>query len=159
MSKENGNGNGKRTHHNVNPTSVKVGDMMTFIDWGKITGKNYGSTQLDVLNVDTGKGLKIIGTELIVTSFSADQYQEEIKLSKTKVAEILVTCYNRPFTVTFEKQDGTERKLRGRLIQPEPLLGRSMVEDLDEDKKNRVRLVDHRTIKSLIVDGVKYVVK
>jgi len=39
-------------------------------------------------------------------------------------------------------------------------LGRSMVEDLESsDKKNRMRQVDHRTIKWLIVDGVKYVVK
>ena len=58
------------------------------------------------------------------------------------------------------KQDGTERTLRGKLVKPEPLLGRSMVEDLDsDDKKNRLRQVDHRTINWLVVDGVKYTVK
>ena len=40
------------------------------------------------------------------------------------------------------------------------LLGRSLCEDLDlPEGRNRLREVDHRTIKYLIVDGVKYVVK
>ena len=50
--------------------------------------------------------------------------------------------------------------MRGRLITPEPLLGRSMVEDLDlAVTEHRQRLVDHRTIKFLIIEGVKYIVK
>jgi len=34
-----------------------------------------------------------------------------------------------------------------------------MVEDLEVKGVNRLRQVDHRTIKYLIVDGVKYMVK
>jgi len=76
-----------------------------------------------------------------------------------KAAEILVNAYHRPLTVCFVKNDGTERTLRGRLVKPEPLLGRSTVEDLDVTNGNRLRLVDHRTIKWIVVDGTKYTVK
>lgn len=45
------------------------------------------------------------------------------------------------------------------MIRQEAVLGRSMVEDMDTSDKNKIRLVDHRTISYLIVDGVKYKVK
>lgn len=60
---------------------------------------------------------------------------------------------------------GEDRTMRGRLISVEAKLGRSQVIDLDIDKQLkgdwdiRQRQVDHRTIKSLIVNRVKYVVK
>jgi hypothetical protein len=80
-------------------------------------------------------------------------------VTMTRAAEILITSFNRPLTVRFVKKQGGERVLRGRLLRPEPLLGRSYVEDLDAKGDSRIRLVDHRTIKCLIVDGVKYTVK
>ena len=103
-----------------------------------------------------GTEMNINGAELVQVCKSADIFTSEEKVTKTRAAEILTTSYNIPFTVVFEKADGTERTLRGRLIHPEPLLGRSMVYDFDEEG---ARLVDHRTIKSLTVDHVKYTVK
>ena len=75
------------------------------------------------------------------------------------MAELLINARNIPFTVCFEKQNGEERVLRGRLISHEALLGRSSVEDLDLPAGDRTRLVDHRTLKFLILNGVKYVLK
>lgn len=60
---------------------------------------------------------------------------------------------------------GEDRVMRARLLSVEPKLGRSQVVDLDIDKQikgdwdSRNRLVDHRTIKSLIVNRVKFTVK
>lgn len=99
------------------------------------------------------------GQELIDRAFSADQYVTEERVTMTQAAEILISSYNRPLTVCFTKQGGEQRVLRGRLIKPEPLLGRSSVEDLDVKDGHRIRLVDHRTIQYLIVNGKKYVVK
>jgi hypothetical protein len=96
---------------------------------------------------------------LIERGFSADQFQEEVQTTKTRAAEILISSHNRPLTVCFEKSDGSERVLRGKLVTPEPLLGRSMMEDFDIKTGNRLRLVDHRTIRYLIVEGTKYSVK
>lgn len=116
--------------------------------------------RMSVVNADDGSKFDIIGKDLHDKLLSADQFSEEKKVSKTEAAELLVSSYNVPFTVVFTKADKTDRTLRGRLVSPEPLLGRSHVEDLDvEDPKKRLRLVDHREIKSLVVNGVKYVVK
>ena len=138
---------------------VKTGDLMAFVYYGKVKTIAATGSNVIVFDVDNKREMAVQGTELIESSLSADQFQEEEKVSKTRAAEILVNSPNRPLTVCFDKQDGTERTMRGRLVQPEPLLGRSMVEDLDIDGNNRLRQVDHRTIKWLIVDGMKYTVK
>ena len=69
--------------------------------------------------------------------------------SKTKVGQLM---------------KGGLRTLRGRLQKAEPTLGRSNVIDLDVKKEkgtydNRRRLVDHRTIVSIIIGDVLYTVK
>lgn len=145
----------------VKLSDIKQGDLMAFIYYAKVTDKEDGYLQRVSVNGVAGAppAFHVQGKELIENSFSADQFHRTEKLSKTAVAEILTTSYNRPFTVCFDKADGNERTLRGRLVQPEPLLGRSHVEDLDITEGHNLRLVDHRTLKYLIVDGVKYVVK
>lgn len=100
------------------------------------------------------------GQELIERYVSADTYDKEVDVSKTEAAQVLIDASYFPFTVCWTKIDGNDRTLRGRLKRPEPLLGRSMVEDLDVDRdKERTRLVDHRTIKYIIINGTKYNVK
>lgn len=149
----------ERKVNEINPNQVNSNDLMAFTYYAKVE-RNERGTKLHVKDVDNNQQFFVSGEDLIKSAASADQFHEEEKASKTHIAELLVHSGNRPFTVRFEKADGKERTLRGRLIAPEPLLGRSHVEDLDVDKgKNRMRLVDHRTIKHLIVDGVKYTVK
>lgn len=148
--------------YSVKADKVKTGDLMAFIYWTKVRSST-GSGQSQVLEVEdldnNNDPIRVHSQQLIEKSFSADQFEKEEKVTKTQAAEKLVHSINRPFTVSFAKTDGEERVLRGRLVKPEPLLGRSMVEDLDLKGVNRLRQVDHRTINYLIVDGVKYVVK
>lgn len=55
---------------------------------------------------------------------------------------------------------GEERTLVGYLVNSEPKMGRSTVVDLTvPTDKHRLRLVDHRTIKSLVLKNVLYVLK
>jgi hypothetical protein len=146
--------------HRVNPAKVKVGDLMAFVYYGKVKKIEDGGNALLVKGIDRDQSeFTVSGEALIARSHSADQFVEEVQVTKTKAAEILVTSFNRPLTVCFIKQGGQTRVLRGRLLRPEPLLGRSHVEDLDAPARDRIRLVDHRTIKYLIVEGVKYTVK
>jgi len=148
----------ERTIHKVNPVQIKGNDLMAFITYGKVKAVDADGLRLIVTDI-LGKEISIKGKDLIENSLSADQYQEEQKISKTKAEEIFIASGNKPLTVAFLKADGTERVLRGRLIGPGPL-GRSMVEDLDiDDPKDRIRQVDNRNIIFLIVDGIKYVVK
>lgn len=59
-----------------------------------------------------------------------------------------------------EKMAGEERTLVGYTLKLDAAYGRSMVVDLQqEDKSDRVRQVDHRTLNWLIFKNVKYVVK
>lgn len=152
-----------RTVHPVDPAKVKDGDLMAFTYYGTvktISKLMEGGHKLWVEGVAGGPdSFGVNGDKLIGASTSADQYHEEQKITKTAAAELLVSAYNRPFTVCFVKQEGEERVLRGRLVQPEPLLGRSHVEDLDITEGHRLRLVDHRTIKWLVLEGVRYLVK
>ena len=150
----------ERKSHKVVHTQVKKGDLMAFTYWGRIKSIQAGGTSVDVEGLDDQKQFAVHGAELICNSFSADQFHEEEKVTKTRAAELLTTSHNRPLTVKFTKQGGEERVLRGRLLSAEPLLGRSYVEDLDINgpSEKRIRLVDHREIHFIIVDGVKYTV-
>lgn len=139
-------------------SSIKNEDIMAFTYFAKVkktNGKTVFAQDLD----NPSNEFSVNGKELLEGSMSADFFSETEKVNKTRLAELLTYAGCSPFTVCFDKTDGSERILRGRMIAPEPLLGRSKVEDLDVDGKHRMRLVDHRTLKWLIVDCVKYVVK
>jgi len=150
-----------RKLNKVLPNKVAVDDLMAFVNYVKVNQVLANGEELIVTDLDHNtRKIKIAGKDLVENSLSADQFTETVKVTKTEAAEILISLHNRPFTVSFDKADGKERKLRGRLIKHEALLGRSMVEDLDEPAdKNRVRQVDHRTILFIICEGVKYQVK
>jgi hypothetical protein len=70
-----------------------------------------------------------------------------------------MTAHNRPFTVCFDKDNGEERVLRGRLLEPDGRRGRSKVLDLDQPIGRQMRLVDHRTLKWLTINGIKFTAK
>jgi hypothetical protein len=142
-----------RKKHPPTPQTIKSDDLIAIIHYAKVKNAKPDTEEWFVEDVDSP------GKELVARALSADQVVEEVKVTKMQAAEVLIESHNKPFTVNFVKADGNERTLRGRLIRPEPLLGRSMVEDLDEATSNKLRQVDHRTINWLIVEGVKYVVK
>jgi hypothetical protein len=151
----------ERKTNKIESSDIKAGEIISLVYYVKVKSV-ISDSEVHVEDLD-GLGCEIMlrGKELIETATSSDQFKEEEKVGKTRAAEILVHSVNRPFTVSFIKQDGQEKTMRCRLIKPEPLLGRSMVENLDLaiSEKGRLRQVDHRTINWIIVDGVKYTVK
>lgn len=152
----------ERKTHKVEPSKVKAGDLMSFTYYVRV--KSIDSRHNEMMVEDLlfkGPDIQVRGKELIESSYSADQFAEEEKVSMTHCAELLISSHNRPLTVCFDKKDGTERTLRGRFVKHEVMFGRSTCEDFDvpkTDKEDGLRLVDHRTLKYLIVDGVKYTV-
>lgn len=107
-----------------------------------------------------GRSFTVRGPKLIEeTMNSANQYGKEVKVNKTEAANILVNAGDAAFTVEFKKQDGSDRTLVGRLLDTENHMGRSNVEDLQITSGNRLRQVDHRTLKSITIKGVKHTVK
>ena len=136
---------------------IKQGDLILTLSWSKV--KRVHDDELSLVDVDSGMDFQMLGKSLIDACQSADSSDSTVKATKTKLAEVLVSSFNRPITVCFTKADGSERILRGRLVKPEPLLGRSSVEDLELPKGKRLRLVDHRSIKWITVGGVKHTLK
>lgn len=148
---------------------LKVGDRLSRISFMEVTDIAFSGRSIRVKNED-GFEWTIEGG--IVSQECDSLYvDEEVKMSKTGIAEILVSAKDAIIQVCFDKADGTERVLTGYVLGAEPLLGRTVVIDLEKPKKlrktkepgvewdERQRQVDHRTLKWLIYKGVKYKVK
>lgn len=146
---------------------VKTGDIVRFVYYTKVNNINnvFAEPILGCKDLNRGFDFEARGNKLVETVDSADFFTETVKLGRVALADKFVECGDNVFTVVFEKANGTERKLRGYMISKETGLGRSQVIDLDierdhsKDYDNRIRQVDHRTLKSLIFNGVKYVLK
>ena len=99
----------------INPDTIKPGDLMAIVHYVKVKDTNLPSFEINCEDIDLdGHFMKIQGKQILENAFSADQYVEEIKVSKTQAADFLVHSINRPFTVNFTKSDGTDRTLRDR---------------------------------------------
>ena len=142
---------------------MKVGDTVAVITYAKVKDvktDRRGRPVLDVEDIDRGGTLSFAGQEFINTLFSADEFEDEEKLSRTDLALKLQSTGDKPFTVNFDKKDGSNRTLVGRLAGTENIFGRSDVVDLTKPAdSHRIRQVDHRTLQWLIFDGVKYSLK
>jgi len=115
--------------------------------------------QIDCTDLDTGLKFTVSGLRLIDQFIAADLFTKIVKVTRTQLAQHLVSAGVKPFTVGFIKADGSERTLRGKLVDHEDLLGRSMVRDFDITEGDALRQVDHRTIQWLIVGDVRYELK
>jgi hypothetical protein len=97
----------ERKSHKVIPTRVKSGDLMAFVYYVKVKQVDPAVPSLVVEDLDHDRDeFDVSGTRLIASAFSADQFQEEEKVTMTRAAEILIASYNRPLTVCFVKQSG-----------------------------------------------------
>jgi len=137
--------------------NIKKGEILSSTLYMEVLDKDGTSVKVRDSNKNEftvqGKGL------IEKTMNSNTQFDTEEKVSRTQAVEALLTAGDTVFTVEFTKADGSDRVLVGRLINTENHMGRSNVEDLLTTDTHKLRQVDHRTIKSLILRGVKYNVK
>ena len=139
---------------------MKKNDIVSYTSYSKIT--LVGNNNVSVVDLNNGTEYDINGKLLVDQLVSADDFEKTQKCTKTELADKIANVGALPFTVVFEKQHGESRTLRGIMLKVENGLGRSNVIDLDlplADKANRMRQVDHRTLQSLIVNNVKYILK
>lgn len=107
-----------------------------------------------------GATITIAGKDFIEANLkSAAQFSKTEKLGKNALAEKLFTSGDAIMQVKFTKQDGEDRTLVGYFLSQDTNLGRSNMTDLDITKGHNMRQVDHRTLKEVIVNGVRYQVK
>lgn len=111
-------------------------------------------------DIYTGNKYTIFGPTHYNVS-SADTFSRIENSNKTELAKKILDAGNTVFTVEFVKQNGELRTMRGRLVSDDSLMGRALVEDLDipNTSVSNIRQVDLRTLRSLIIHNVKYVVK
>jgi len=142
-------------------TNIKAGDLVSTTRFLKVNRRKTVTDRpvLEVTDVHNGLDFEIRGQDLVNQLDTANDFDTTEQISKTDLAKKLTESYNVVFSVCFDKANGEERILRGRLMKPEPLLGRSHCEDLEIEDGHKLRLVDHRTLKWMIVNGVKYTVK
>ena len=135
----------------------KPGDLIAIVRYAHVTGVAQNG-DVTVKDVDDKSEFSIRGTPIVDSLKSAVIAEKNENVTLTEAATLVSTSFNTPMTVCFEKQEGGERVLVGRLLSTEPLLGRSYFDDLEIADGHRLRQVDHRTIKWAIVNRVKYTV-
>ena len=169
---------------------LKKGDKLSRISFMEVLGSN--SQSVHVRNED---GLEwYIGGSIVEDECYSTHYDSEEKIGKVEIAEILMGAKDAIIQVCFHKQataetikeqleslakmsrtqalkdittllKGAERVMIGQVVGSEPVLGRSILLDLEKKKEikgdwdARTRQVDHRTIKWLVYKNVKYIVK
>jgi len=136
---------------------IKDGEYLSMISYVKV--QKVEADKIKVTNIKQKNEFYVQGRALVEEEFSSASQHDpaaEKKMTATELAERFIHCGDSVFTVVFTKADGTERTLIGHFLHSEPLLGRSYVLDLEVNER---RLVDHRTIRSLVTQNVRYVLK
>ena len=157
----------------------------------EVVGMKFSGQYVKVKNED-GFEWDIAGNIIAKECYST-HVDEEKKISKTAIAEMLMHARDAVVVVNFNKQasadtvhakltdadgkkitkkllgsllKGEERTMTGYVIGAEPVLGRSILLDLEKEKTvdakgwdSRQRQVDHRTINWIVYKNVKYTVK
>lgn len=158
----------------VNPKSIAVVNERGFaseidqdiIEEGMYTANQY-EFEKTVSRTEICEILEQAGNYIFTVNFNKQVREKDLKdkllgaikdqkgnlLSQKEIEKALTK-------VSQEAIQGDERTLIGYLLKLEPKMGRSTVIDLEcPVERNRLRLVDHRTINWLILRNVKYVVK
>jgi hypothetical protein len=145
-----------------NTKQLKVDDHFSCISYLNVT--NVDGSQITVKNHLGGSWL--ISKDLLVRdAWSADHYDQEVKCSMTELSELMDTCYDTIFKVSFKKKvdvhdldkklkeskltdlkklsthilDGESVEITGHLVNSDNKLGRSLVIDLNAPKNNNFR--------------------
>jgi len=174
---------------------LKVGDRLSRISFLEVIGT--GKIDMTIQNED-GMSWRI-SSGIVAKECYSTQYNDKEHVSKTEIAEILMSARDAIVEVNFHKQanaktikdrltelsglteakamkeltsilKGDERTMIGHVVGTEPVLGRSVLIDLEKEKimripkagdewDSRTRQVDHRTINWLVYKNTKYIVK
>lgn len=130
----------------------------TIIENEAYTASQY-SEEKEVSRTEMIEALESAGDSVFTVVFGKKVNQKDIVASLQGLDEIPTkkTDLNK-FAKTLLA--GTERRMVGYLASTEPKMGRSTVVDLEiPADKHQLRLVDHRTVKELILQNVRYVLK
>lgn len=133
---------------------MKKNDIVALFRYAKVKAV-FSPNHILVTDLETGNDFEINGKELVDDLFNATEVKETKVVSRTEAETQLVNVGHQPITVCFTKQGGDERVMKCKRVG-DAHFGRSLVFDFDSGS---MKQVDHRTLKWLVVNGVKYRVK
>lgn len=171
------------TTHRCDPKKVKVGDVYSRHSFGKVKAiDNFnGMMTIENANGDSWN----IGKEVVALEFSfANQFEDEEKISRTRMIEIMIEHPRTAMTINFNKkadpkaaakaleggkgslsQKDWQALVAANQVGPERTMIGYHTCSFDEHQRLRFqesdkgqRLVDPRTLNWMIVDRVKYTV-
>lgn len=133
------------------------------IDNSIVENEMYSASQYTeertVSRTEMVEALEFAGDSIFTVVFDKKTNQKNITAALMGLEELPVkkAAANK---LAKSMMTGQERKLVGYLCSTEPKMGRSIVVDLEIDSdKHNLRLVDHRTVKELILRNTRYVLK
>lgn len=136
---------------------IKTGEVLSSTMYLTVLSKDKDSIKV---KDSFGREFVVKGVDLIEqTMNSASQYSKESTVTRTELANVLIAAGDTVFETKFEKQDGTDRILVGRLVDTENTMGRSNAVDLKIATGHNQRQIDHRTLEYVILKNTKYTVK
>lgn len=171
-----------------NPAQLKVGDRLSRVSYMEVVSKSGSSFRVkneegmtwtiagsilqneayaagqyteeqEVNRTEMVEALESAGDSVFTVVFDKKTSQKSIVAALTAI-DRLPSSKADINKLAKSMMAGEERTLVGYLASTEPKMGRSTVVDLEVDpSSHRLRLVDHRTIKELILRNVRYTLK
>ena len=172
----------------TNPNQLKTGDRLSRVSYMEIVSKSGNSFRVkneegmtwtiagsilqneayaadqyteeqEVSRTEMVEALESAGDSVFTVVFDKKTSQKSIVEALSDLNE-LPTKKTQLNKLAKSMMAGEERRLVGYLASTEPKMGRSTVVDLEVSPNNhRLRLVDHRTVKELILRNVRYTLK
>lgn len=130
----------------------------SIIEEGMFSSSQYENT-VELTQTELVEVFSKVGDSIFTVTFNKQPKAKEINEAISKANKGKILPIKEIQKLVTDAYKGEERVLVGYLLKTETGFGRSTVIDLKAPKEHRIRQVDHRTIKSLIHQGVLYKVK
>lgn len=111
---------------------------------------------------ENGQTLTISNGVLERECYSANQFTEEAKVSRTDICKTIQGAGDTIFEAVFKKKDGTQRTMVARKVpySDQTIFGRTEVYEMAATgAKPQKRQIDHRTIEQLTLKNKRFRVK
>lgn len=129
---------------------LHVGDKLSTTVYYTVTGIQPG--RVSVID-ETGSTLTISNPIIERESFTAVQFEEEVKVSRTELVKALQNTGDTIFKVVFKKKNGEARELIGRRVpgSDDTCFGRTEALECLQGTRPQKRQIDHRTLEEVTI--------
>ena len=133
---------------------LRVGDKLSTTVYYTVTGVQNG--RIKVVD-ETGSTLTISNPIIERESYTAVQYDEEVKVSRTELVRALQSAGDTIFKAVFKKKNGERRELVGRRVpgSDDTCFGRTEALECLQGTRPQKRQIDHRTLEEVTIFNKK----